>query len=196
MPSLAKAGGGHLDDSEISHALDPLRAKGVTYRRGGSCTRSALDLLPNLCDDTQRAILDLALADVIALTPQEVATTLMFQHQGYAVELADGMVLAAFAHPAHAVAWSLRLVQAMPLQVGLRCGMVPAAGASHAVAGGGLGCGMVPAAGASHAIAGGGLGCGLGAVAGIAAGVARGTVFRADVTGYEWRWGGHFDTMY
>ena len=28
------------------------------------------------------------------------------------------MVLAAFAHPADAVAWSLRLVQAMPLQVG------------------------------------------------------------------------------
>ena len=166
MPSLAKAGGGHLDDSEISHALDPLRAKGVTYRRGGSCTRSALDLLPNLCDDTQRPVLDLATTDVIALTPQEVATALMFKHQGYAVELADGMVLAAFAHPAHAVAWSLRLVQAMPLQVGLRCGMVPAAGASHAVAGGGLG-------------------WGLGAVTGIAAGVARGTVFRADVTGYE-----------
>lgn len=55
---------------------------------------------------------------------QEVATALLFQHQGYAVELADGLVLAAFAHPANAIAWSLKLVHAMPLQVGFGWGWV------------------------------------------------------------------------
>ena len=34
------------------------------------------------------------------------------------MELADGLVLAAFADPANAITWSLELVDAMPEQVG------------------------------------------------------------------------------
>ena len=47
---------------------------------------------------------------------------LLFEHSGYAAEVTDGLLLAAFADPAMAVAWSLALVQAMPKQVGDRRG--------------------------------------------------------------------------
>ncbi|GAX76365.1 hypothetical protein CEUSTIGMA_g3811.t1 [Chlamydomonas eustigma] len=47
---------------------------------------------------------------------QNVSSELLLKHNGYAVEIAEGLVLAAFFHPLNAINWALELVQAMPKQ--------------------------------------------------------------------------------
>ena len=48
---------------------------------------------------------------------QTVATCELFKHKGYAVELVEGLVLAAFSHPADGIAWGLACQAAMLQQV-------------------------------------------------------------------------------
>jgi hypothetical protein len=45
-------------------------------------------------------IADLYCFNVFARCPQNVCCTLLMSHKGYAVEVVDGLILAAFAHPA------------------------------------------------------------------------------------------------
>lgn len=47
---------------------------------------------------------------------QQVAGELLYEHGGYAKEMNEGLVLAAFSSPANALCWALAVVDAMPLQ--------------------------------------------------------------------------------
>ena len=117
-----KAGPGHIPGKNLLDTLDTFASCLWPVVLTLSSNISPQHILQHILQHIPRPVPHINSPRLHTLTPpilsvQRVATELLYQHQGYAVELADGLILASFSDPANAIIWALDLVEAMPDQV-------------------------------------------------------------------------------